>query len=512
MRPSSIIILRIEKMISQVAFNAKNIVKKFGPTVALAGVDLTIFKGEVHGLIGENGSGKSTMASIAAGMVAKDSGEMTLLDSPHEPHTIFDAIKSGICMVGQEQNTIDEISVTANIFIGEEKHFASRVTGLINSKTINEAAKSILNALDLRVNCRALAKTLSFEDRKLIELARALYFKPSLLIIDETSTALSKYGREKLYKVMDDMRAERKSVLFISHDVEEVMQHCDRITVLRDGSIISTVSKQEYSLHGIKQLMVGRQIAENFYRSDLEKRLTDDIALQAEHIQHGILRDVSLQLHYGEILGIGGLTNSGMHELGRILFGIDKPDYGRVVTAQGRVITNTNVATKNKMGYISKNRDMEALTQVASIRENLCLPSLSKLRKGLFITKKSETAFANTWAKILNIKMNDVQQRVMYLSGGNKQKVAVTKWIGNDADILVLDCPTRGIDIGVRSDIYKLLADLKARKKALLMISEELPELVGMSDRIIILKNGSIAGEFDRSRDLTENVLINYMI
>lgn len=499
-------------MTSQASLVVNNLSKKFGPTIALSNVDLTIFQGEIHGLIGENGSGKSTIASIAAGMVQKDSGDMDLMGEHHEPNSIFDAIKSGICMVGQEQNTIGDVSIAANIFIGEEKHFARRFTGLIDTKAMNEAAKSILLKLGLSFNCRALAKTLNLEDRKLVELARALYFNPILLIIDETSTALSKYGREILYRVMHDLRNDGKSILFISHDVEEVMEHCDRITVLRDGSIISTVNKADYSLHGIKQLMVGRKVDENFYRNDYEKRITDEVAVQVQHISHGIINDVSLQLHYGEILGVGGLTSSGMHELGKIMFGINKPDSGHVVTKQGKVITSTNIATKNKMGYISKNRDMESLTQVASIRENLCLPSLAKLRKGLFITKKSETEFANKWAGVLNIKMNNVDQRVMYLSGGNKQKVAVSKWIGNDADILILDCPTRGIDIGVRSDIYKLLSELKARKKAILMISEELPELVGMSDRIIIMKNGVIAGEFDRGIELSENLLINYMI
>lgn len=496
---------------SEVLLKAEGMYKSFGATKALRNVHLEICRGEIHGLIGENGSGKSTFSSIIAGMQSADEGTMSFKGTDYQPKNVFDAASKGISMVGQEQMTLETTTVAENIFIGKEGMFMHGP--IVSKKEMNNAAKEILGKLGLtQISANKRIMQCNFEERKLVEIARALYEEPEILIIDETSTALSKYGRDILYRIMNKLRDENKSVLFISHDIAEIMEVCDRVTVLRDGEIIRTIAKKDYDSHVMKQLMVGREIAEDYYRTDFDNRITDEVALDIKNIYTEYLKSVSFSLHFGEILGIGGLTDCGMHELGQIMFGLKKPILGEVVTADGSVLNNSSTALKKKMAYISKNRDQESLMLSSSIMDNICLPSYGKMKKGFYITNKSEREFAEGQAKLLSVKMHDIKQNVRFLSGGNKQKVAVSKWLGTDADIYIFDCPTRGIDVGVQSDIYDLLTELKARKKAIVMISEELPELIGMSDRILIMKDGEIKASVDRSKDVSENTLINYMI
>lgn len=493
------------------ALQAKGIFKAFGSTKALTDANLQLEKGEIHGLIGENGSGKSTLASIAAGIQQKDAGEMLRLGTSYEPHSIFDAIARGIAMIGQEQNTFDETNVAENIFLGKEEKFI--VNGFVSQKRMNAAAREILGRLELtNIDEKEMVGKLNFEERKLVELAKAMYDRPQILIIDETSTTLGKYGRELLYQVMYGMRKEENAVLFISHDVEEIMHMCDRVTILRDGRVIATIEKRDYDSGEIKRLMVGREIADDYYRTDYGESCADKVALEAKNICSNMLYDVSLAVSYGEILGIGGLTDCGMHNLGKVLFGLEKPEKGTVITSDGCEIRNPTIAHGKKIAYISKNRDKEALMLSSSIKDNICLPSYGDMKKKFLIFPRDEKEFAGKWAQALLVKMRDINQNVRYLSGGNKQKVAVAKWLGTDADIYIFDCPTRGIDVGVQSDIYDLLDGLRIKGKAILMISEELPELIGMSDRIIILKNGKISGEFNRDKSLDESQLIHYII
>ena len=282
--------------------------------------------------------------------------------------------------------------------------------------------------------------------------------------------------------------------------------------MLRDGHYIGALDREEMTVGALRKMMVGREIAENFYRNDYNGRLTDEVALRARHICYGPMRDVSLELHKGEILGIGGLTDCGMHDLGKVLFGAIRPDYGEVTVDGSTRITSTGQAVKNHMGYISKNRDTEALMSAGSVKDNICLPNLPRLKKLGLVPPRREMELAEAWGKTLSIKMQSPKQYCMYLSGGNKQKVSIAKWLASEAEIYIFDCPTRGIDIGVKADIYRLLSDLKNQGKAILMISEELPELIGMSDRILTFKNGEISGEFLRDPAISEHTLIDYMI
>lgn len=498
-------------MRNDVILKVDHVYKTFGPTKALVNVSLQVKYGEIHGLIGENGSGKSTLSSIIAGAQKADSGTMVLDGVEYKPSNPLEAKENRISMIVQEQGTVGSVTVAANVFIGME-HLFTRF-GVLNVKMLYTETKRILDYIGAsHIKPDMLIDTLSFEDRKLVEIARAMYSKPKLLIIDETTTALAKRGRDILYSMMNKLRSDGMSVLFISHDIDELIALCDSVTVLRDGNITGVLDKSEMEPGRMKQLMVGREIGENFYRPDYECSYSDEVVLQSSEVSYGVIKDISVKLHKGEILGIGGLTDCGMHQFGKLLFGLMKPEKGCISTGDGKIVNNPKKAINYKIGYISKNRDKEALMTAGSIKDNICLPSLDKIKKLGIITRKAEKDFTSQWVKKLSVKMSSIDQYCMYLSGGNKQKVSIAKWLANDSEILILDCPTRGIDVGVKASIYSLMSELKSQGKAIIIISEELPELIGMSDRILILKSGRISAEFKRSKDLSEAEIIQYMI
>jgi ribose transport system ATP-binding protein len=308
------------------------------------------------------------------------------------------------------------------------------------------------------------------------------------------------------------MKSKGKGVIFISHDLDEIMEICDTVTILRDGVYIDTIEKEQFEPGELRRKMVGREVSANYYRTDMESCKNEEIVLSMENVTCKNLQDISFQLHRGEIIGFGGLGDGGMHILGNVAFGLTKTDIGAVKAGDGTEITSPKDAMKKKIAYISKNRDQETLMVACSIRDNICLASYDKIKKGPFIFKKDELAFVQEYSRDLEIKMQNEEQYVMELSGGNKQKVALAKWLGFGADIFIFDCPTRGIDIGVKSNIYQLMIALKNQGKSIIMISEELAEIIGMSDRVIILKEGKISGEFRREEQLTETGLIDYMV
>lgn len=500
-------------MEKELLLEVKNMCKSFGPTRALKDVDIRVYRGEIRGLIGENGSGKSTVSSIVAGIQEADCGEMFLRGEPYNPVNMLDAMNQGVGMLVQEAGTILNITVAENIFIGKENRF--RRGPFISRKAMEAAAKEAMEAIGVTgIDPGVSINKLNYEARKLIEIVRVMLDEPELLIVDETTTALSQGGREIIYSLMRRLRDEGKSVMFISHDLDELIETCDVLTVLRDGDIIRSLEKCEMEHELIKELMVGRKIEGDYYRSDFDGSCLDELAVRVENLTVGHeLENFNLELHYGEILGIGGLSGSGMHELGRAIFGVDKALTGSVTACRsGDKIKNPVTAIRNSMGYVSKNRDTEALILQASIKDNILLPSYKKTKTGGLISKRRLKAFADSQVERMRIKCTSREQAVQFLSGGNKQKVVFAKWIGTEADILVLDSPTRGIDIGVKTSMYQLIAQLKKEGKAVLIISEELPELIGMCDRIVILKNGHFSKEFRRSPELNEHMIIREMI
>lgn len=494
-------------------FEVKNMNKSFGIVKALKDVSMAIYPGEIRGLIGENGSGKSTVSSIIAGIQDADSGEMFYQGKPFKRANTVDAQKQGVSMIVQEIGTIGSITVAQNIFLGRERDF--RKGPFVSPKLMVKKAQDMLNRVAMgHIDASLVTAALPLEDRKLVELARAMQDDPNLLIVDETTTALSQAGRERLYGIMQSMARDGKAILFISHDLDELMQVCDTLTVLRDGVIIGSLEKAEFEKKRIKQMMVGREVAENYYRTDYEPYEAGEVALKAEYVSaEQILENFSLELHKGEILGIGGLSSCGMHELGRVLFGAEPAITGQVtVYPSGNEITDIKTAILNRIGYVSKNRDEEALILRDTIGHNLTASALHQLSKWGVIPPKAEKTFAKKQIDDLEIKCYGDIQEVSTLSGGNKQKVSFGKWVGNDSDIIIFDCPTRGVDVGVKATMYNLLYDLRNQGKAILLISEELTEVIGMSDRILILKDGKLSKEFYRDKDLSEHDVVEYLI
>ena len=492
----------------------KQLCKNFGPTIALNHVDLKIYRGQITGLIGENGSGKSTITSILAGMQPATSGEIYYKGELHKVSTMIEGAAKGIGMIVQEQGYVNGISIAQNIFLGEENKF--RKGGIISRRAMIEAAQKALDDIGCPdIDASWVIDRLDLQDRKLVELARVMANDPDVLVVDETTTALSQRGRDIIYGIMKQMRAADKCVIFISHDLEELMEVCDRMVVLRDGQYIAALDKSEFDANVIKKHMVGREMGEKYYRSDWDNTLSDEIVLDVKDVTSGsgLLMNFSMQVHKGEILGIGGLSHCGMHELGKVIFGEEKLLTGTVThVPSGEQITSARQAMKLGLGYVSKDRDKEALVLAASIRDNIASGGLDKINKGLFILPSTEKAYVNNQVESLSIKCASIDQNVQFLSGGNKQKVVFGKWIGRDGDILILDCPTRGVDIGVKAAMYQLIEDMKAAGKTIIMISEELAELIGMSDRLLILKDGALAGQFLRSPDLTDSMVIDCMI
>ena len=492
-------------------FKGEGISKSFGSTQALKNVTITIKKGEIQGLIGENGSGKSTFSSICAGIQKADSGTMYLEGERYAPSGSIDAMDKGVSMVVQEQGTVGKITVAANVFFGKEADFVK--FGVLNVKKMNQEAKRMLESIGVtEIDPGAVIDTLTFEERKLVELARALYTSPKLWIVDETTTALTVNGREILYKLMNNIRDQGGAVLFISHDIEEIMKICDSLTILRDGVLTAELSKDEFEEEKIKQLMIGREMSAHYYREDEMENYQEEAALETRNLSCQSLKDINVVLHKGEILGVGGLSDCGMHELGKAMFGLLKPDQGQVLMNGAKKVKNARWSVENGIAYLSKNRDREALMTICSIKDNICLPSLKNLAKGGIISRKGEKNLAQKWSGEMEVKTESVEKFCNTLSGGNKQKVVLAKWMGKGSEIMILDCPTRGIDIGTKASIYQLIEKLKREGKSILLISEELPELIGMSDRIIILKDGRLSGEFLRSEGLTEAKLIQKMI
>lgn len=488
--------------------------KAFGPTIALKDVDFTLRRGEIRGLIGENGSGKSTIMSIASGMQKATSGEMTYLGKPWDPSTMVEAQDAGISMILQEANTIPGVTVAENIFAGHEKEFSK--FGVISMGKMYKAAQQVLEKFGIgHIKARDPIDRYTFEDRKLIEIARCVTDNTQILVVDETTTALSLEGREILYKLVHRLADEGKGVVFISHDMDEILEQCTDLTVLRDGDIVGTLNRADMdaadAVQRIRYLMVGREIGEKYYREDYDPSHRDEVALEYDHVTFGGIRDFSLTLHKGEIVGLGGLSGCGMHEIGRAAYGLEKLESGRVLR-NGKPVTGPLNAIQSGIGYISKNRDTEALILEAAIQENIVLPSLTALSRRGFIRPADEKKMSDKEIGSFRIKCGAGSQWVNTLSGGNKQKVSFGKWTAKGSEVIIMDCPTRGVDIGVKQAMYALIEEMKRQGKAILMVSEELAELIGMVDRLLIMKDFEVTKEFERSPDLKQTDIIEYMI
>ena len=496
----------------QVRMEIKNLYKSFGVTKAVQDVSFDIFGGEIHALVGENGSGKSTLVSMLTGIYQKDSGHFILDGEEIDPANQVEANAKGVSIIVQELGTLSGLSVAENIFLGNENRFVKN--GIKNTGKMNKEANDLLKKYGFtHIHATDAIDRYDFENRKLVEIVKATYFNPKVVVVDETTTALSQTGRDELFKHMDRIRAEGNTVIFISHDLPEVIEHSDRISVLRDGVYINTVSSNEIDEDDLKQLMVGRELSDHYYREDYDEKVSNEVVLSVKDVSvPNQIQNINFELHKGEILGFGGLSGSGMHEIGKAVFGASYDRTGEVKLADDTEITDIPTAIKHSIAYTSKDRDTESIVLNQSIVDNICMPSLDEIRGKGLLTNRKMIKFGSPFAELISVKMANIKQFVSELSGGNKQKVVLARWIGKDSDILVLDSPTRGIDIKVKQDIYALMDEMRKKNKSIILISEELMELIGMCDRILIMKNGEINGEVQRDIDLDENKLISMMI
>lgn len=498
---------------AETILKAEHMYKEFGATKAVTDVTIELKKGMVLGLVGENGSGKSTLSSMIAGVYPATQGTMIYKGAEHKPGSVLEARKAGIQYLTQEQGTIDGMTVAENMFLGEEDRFGK--AGMVNMGALVAHAKEILNENRLEhVDPRKDISEYSFEDRKMIETARSLSKHPDILIIDETTTALSKQGVERIYEIIAEQKAKGTAILIISHDLAEVQHLCDEVVILRDGVFIDLLTGDDINPDNMRSKMIGREFEGSYYRDDFECTYDDEVVISVKDLSvAGLFSGINFDLHKGEILGIGGLSDCGMHEVLKTVYGAIKPSTGSVTLCTKNVkLSSTTTSVRNKIAYIPKDRDKESLFQPTSIQDNIVASCLNKIKNGPLISPRAEKKIANEEAARMEVKMQNVAQHVKALSGGNKQKVVLAKWIANDSEVYIMDCPTRGIDVGVKAKIYRLMEEFKREGKAILLVSEEMMELIGMADRIITMKEGKQTGEYTRSATLGEADIIQAII
>ncbi|MCD7806523.1 MAG: sugar ABC transporter ATP-binding protein [Lachnospiraceae bacterium] len=493
----------------------ENVSKSFGRTKANSSVNLSINRGSIHGLAGENGSGKSTLASIICGIYTKDSGNIYKDGELYEAKKPQDAYHHHIAMVVQELGVIPELSGEINMYLGRMEKYTTG--GIINFKKMEADAEIIFEKWHLtKVPLKCPAEEPSIEQRKILELARALVIDPDLLIIDEMSQALSKDSRDVLYEFMKYFVEQGRSILMITHDLEEMLEQCDEVSILRDGEMVCTKPASEVTLEELKRLMIGRQVTGDYYRNDSNEEYENEVILDVQHLSthDGKVNDVSFQLHRGEILAVCGLSDAGIHDLGKALFGLEGHHTGEITAVSKNLkIKNSEDIIRAGGAYLSKDRDEDGLMLESSIQNNLVLPSAGLLAKGPFFLSPAVTnKFANKISDRFEIKARNNRQAVKRLSGGNKQKVNLGRWLAKDLDFIILDCPTRGVDIGVKAYIYEILKESKKKGLAVLMICDELTEATGMADRMIVMREHAMSGILSRTTDFNDEKIAEVML
>lgn len=471
----------------------EDIIKMFPGVKALDGCKLELRAGEVHALVGENGAGKSTLMKILTGVYTKDSGRIIYKGKEVEISNTKQAQELGISMIHQELNLMPHLTVAQNIFIGRE--FSKISKCLVDDECAIKKTQQLLDQMKLNIRATAKVGTLTVAQQQMVEIAKALSFESSILIMDEPTAALTEAEIEELFKMIEVLKAKGTAIVYISHRMEELMRITDRMTIMRDGTYVETVETAQITLDEIICKMVGRTIYQEPRGSSQNSK--GEVVLEVHNLCRGSqVRNVSFKLHKGEILGIAGLMGAGRTEVARAIFGADLLKSGQIVIKGKEVkIRQPKDAVEHGIGYLSEDRKQFGLTLSERVEQNISLASIDQFTKLGWTNFKSITEIANKYIKKLAIKTPSAKQKVRYLSGGNQQKVIIAKWLLRDCDILIFDEPTRGIDIGAKSEIYNLLSELAKEGKSIIMISSELPEVLRMSDRILVMCEGRITGE-----------------
>ncbi|MEA4852929.1 MAG: sugar ABC transporter ATP-binding protein [Christensenella sp.] len=475
--------------------------------------EMHVLPGEIHGLVGENGAGKSTLFQILMGIYTRTAGEIIYEGKPFVSRSALDAEEAGISIIMQQPNFVYNLTVAENIFLGLDKQFRNKI-GLIDWKQQNSAAKEILDRVGYgHIDPTAVMSRLGFEERKQVEIARALSTNPKVLLVDETSAAISKESVENLYTLLRQQRDKGVAIIYISHFIDEVYQLCDRVTVMRDGKYIKSMKVSETTPDMIIANMVGRDISMEEYRSDDNSSIAQEMLNVKNLSKEGSFHDISLTVRAGEIVGIAGIGGCGSDDFGKALFGYESVTDGEIIYKGKSIkVSSPAEALKYKIGYIPKDRDREGLILKYNAIINISSANLKNVSKRGVINLKQERNVASDFIKKFKVKIPTVDTNIQDLSGGNRQKVAIAKWIANESDLLIVNSPTRGVDVGAKYEIYRILEELKNKGKAVLLISDELPELLGMSDRIYCFKKGSVSAEFDRGVDFTEETVVSAMV
>ncbi|MCC7491047.1 MAG: sugar ABC transporter ATP-binding protein [Fimbriimonadaceae bacterium] len=481
----------------------RGIRKQYPGVLALDGVDFDLCAGEVHALIGENGAGKSTLMKILAGAEQADQGEVLLDGQPLQLASPLEGIRAGLSIIYQEFCLVPSMSVEENIFLGREPTTA---LGLIRWREMRRRAIELLQRLDAQVDAAALVETLSVAQQQMVEIAKAVSVEARVIAMDEPTAALTEHEIERLFALIAALKAQGVGIIYISHRLDEVETLADRVTVLRDGKWVSTDPRGALDRAEIIRRMVGRPLTQQF---PVRASQPGEVALAVRGLsRRGVLHDITFEVRRGEVVALAGLVGAGRTEVARAIFGADPIDGGSLSIA-GRPLRprHPTDAVRAGVGLVTEDRKAQGLVLQMAVRENNTLANLGAVSRGGFIQFAQERRVAESFVASLDIRTPSVEQTVRNLSGGNQQKVVLAKWLFTDAQVLIFDEPTRGIDVGAKAEIYELMNDLAARGVAILMISSELEEVLGMADRVLVMHEGRIAGELPRAAATPEAVM-----
>lgn len=482
-----------------------NVSKSFPGVKALDNVNVTAFGGEVTALMGENGAGKSTLMKILSGVYQKDQGQVFVEGKEVKIKGIKDAERHGITIIHQELSVIPNLTIAENIFLGNEKY--NRFTGKINKSLLIERSKMFLEQIGCNLDPNMLVEDINVGERQMIEIAKALTKNAKIIIMDEPTTALTDVETKKLFEVIDNLKKKGIAIIYISHRMEEIFTICDRVEVLRDGKYAGEAKIADIDKDKLIAMMVGRKIEDQFpYR---KIKLGSTILRVNDLNYKDIVKNASLEVKAGEILGVAGLMGSGRTELVKTIFGEYRKTSGEIFLEGNKVnIKCSKDAIENGICYLSEDRKKEGCILGMSVADNMTLCNLRKYeRKNKSINRKEEQRDVEEYIKKINIKTPNSEQLIKNLSGGNQQKVILAKWLLLSPKVLIIDEPTRGIDVGAKKEIYELLNELKSMGKAIIMISSDLPEVLGISDRIMVMSEGKISGEISREEATQEKIM-----
>ena len=481
----------------------KKISKSFSGVEVLHEVSFSLRPGEVHALLGENGAGKSTLVKVVTGVHQPDSGEIYLNGFPVHFGDTRESRQAGIAAIYQELSLFPDLDVAENIFVGRQP---TTLGGRIDWRKLYAEAEKLLASLGVHLELKQKARNLSIAQQQMVEIARAFSINARILIMDEPTSSLTLNEVDDLFRLVRRLRDEGTAIIFISHRLEELFELANRVTVLRDGAYVDTCQMKDVKRDDLIRMMVGRTISNLFPKQEVQ---AGEVVLKVEHLSRaGAFRDVSFELRRGEILGVAGLVGAGRTNVARAIFGVEPPTSGRIqIDSQEVAITSSQQAIRLGLAYVPEDRQLHGLIQAMTITSNISLPMLFKYAQHGWLQGKTERKAAYDAALQMEVRANNIWQLARELSGGNQQKIVLSKWLSTNPRILILDEPTRGIDVGTKAAVHALMSKLAVEGMAILMISSELPEILGMSDRVIVMREGHITGHFSRAEATQEKIL-----